>query len=182
MQDEIIFLALNPDWTPAQIHRELLERQEEFKDIPTVRTVERIVKERRTLDASGPWSLADNDGDEIRLILEVRRVLIENFGHDVHRFSKEEAAWVLKIRRLAEDLDTYIAWIVALMYSSHLKAGLSTASLDDYLTFTPWRSGEESEKYQLYVDQGLVERPPLWDKLMDFPFDPDEEIERRTQE
>ena len=168
--DAIGQLALTTDWTPAQILRDIEGKKELSDKVPNLRTVQRITKDFRAEDNSEPWSLRDSDGDEAKLILEVRRELIRYWNHPtkrIQRLSKQEARWVVKVRKAAPELDTRAVWLVALMYSLRETGEISTEDLDDYLAFAPWKDTQHFDEYKQWIRMGWISLPPLSDQLVD---------------
>lgn len=82
------------------------------------KTVEHIVKEhRKPVDTSESWSLRDSDGDDAKLILEVRREIVRIWENPTQRISKKEDEWVVRVRTAAPDLNPATVWLVAVIYN-----------------------------------------------------------------
>lgn len=174
VQLEITELALQEEkWTPAQIYREVT-RQEEFKDRVSLRTVERLVKELRApSEDSAPWTISDSGGEEAREVLDARRELIRYSERRVRRFTRGEARWVAKMRRVAPDLPPDIAWLVAVVYRRFYSSVTDRGEdeiiegLDHYLAFAPWRDEDHFREYKNAVEQGWIPAAPMWDRLVE---------------
>ena len=174
VEDEIIELALNRNWTPAQIYRNIDSQKELMGRVPTRRTVERKVSEiRRDAGEAVPWTLAESDGEEARLVLRSRRALILHSEKALHRFDVTEAEWVVRISKAAPDLAPDLAWVIGQVYrrfSRLVKKGNDDdfiSALDDYLAFAPWRDAEHYGLYLNAVEQGWVTKAPMWSRLVE---------------
>jgi hypothetical protein len=112
--------------------------------LPDERTIRRRIAERRPPNPQDPWTLAEADGDEGALILPVLAALMERTEGRVAGFTREQAQWVVKVRRAAPDLEPLHAWEVAFAYQGAVQQGREAdrASLDALLAFAPWRSDE----------------------------------------
>lgn len=156
---------------PAQIHRKIVQLWEdgEFGDLraPSVKTVERIVKDLRPDDESGWWNLGDSKGDDAKL------VFYACFGEFLHsalvlgRITKAEAGWLVKILKAVPDLPREIVWRVSSLYRISVALNLDTADLDQYLTFAPWRSQLNYQLYRRVVDVGDVRPVRSWGNLVE---------------
>lgn len=179
--DEIIAQATIPGRTPAQI----LERMKENPDsqgriLPSLRTVERIVKELRASDEADPWNIDDTSSDSARVVLDVLRDLIFD-GHLSHpRISKAAARWVVRIRGIvpSPELDSWAVWLLAQLYRSRVEKGLGTDDLDCYLAFRPWQDTWSYSAYHFALDRGLFPRVPLYQILVENQ-NPDAEFQEK---
>ena len=86
-----------PDWSPAQIRRELEKRPDLEYELPSDRTIQMIVKEARPPDPSGPWSLADAEPRDVALVLPVLAAVVGKSQGRQH-VTRAEAKWVVKLR------------------------------------------------------------------------------------
>ena len=155
-------------WTAAEINR-MMHKDVQFldkEDLPSKKTVERVVKSVRIEDSSGPWGVMDSDAEDARLILDVLAdVIIQTEGRKT-RFTKEEASWVLKLRKVASDARPYNVWLLAREYMVlEDKKIYDTAALDHYLAFKPWTNKNRFGNYEGAVALGWIKEDPLrlWD-------------------
>jgi len=144
--------------SPAEIHREI-EASDEFvhlEKLPVLRTVERVVEDAWIRDKTGPWSITDCQPEDSRIILDVLADVI--FGLGAKRvFTKAEAAWILRIRKLAPDLSSVAVLDLALSYISAEGRGESTEMHDWYLAFKPWRNMNRLHNFDYAVERGWIE-------------------------
>lgn len=132
-----------------------------------LRTVQSVVHEVQKRDLSGPWSMADQGKDgsfvyspeDARIVLDVWADLVAAFARK-RAFTREEAKWVLRIRKLAPDLHAWHVWDLALSYMTLQKKEFSTEGLDAYLAFRPWASKNRCENYGNALREGLVKDDP----------------------
>jgi hypothetical protein len=148
---------------PIAIFREM-ERSDEWKHIenlPILRTVQNVVKDQKIQDKTAPWSVTDEEfsPEDARLILDVLADVIVYFG-ERRVFTKAEAAWVLRIRKLAQGLPFDEVWELALLYMLRDSKGESTEGLDAMLAFMPWKSKSRCENYNHAYDQEWVKEEP----------------------
>lgn len=145
--------------TPSQVLRDL-ERQPQYaRRLPTLRTVQRIVKEAPK-DQSAPWSLADSDGEDARLILETWQAAITTGMRRIN-ITNAQAEWVLKIRKAAPGLSPYYVWLLAGDYRARAQRGENTEALDLFLAFRPWRDLDSRAWYEVAVQEGWVPKQPF---------------------
>jgi hypothetical protein len=149
---------------PIEIYRQMTEGDQwkHLENLPLLRTVQSMAQEQRFVDKSGPWSVADEDfsPEDARLILEVFADVIA-FNHKKHVFTKAEAAWVLKVRRIAPRLYLDRVWEFARAYMLAESKGESTAGLDALLAFMPWKNKNRRFNYQQAIGGKLIEESPL---------------------
>jgi len=158
LEQEVKRLAMG-EYSPSQIYKHL-EAQGCFKPMPTLRTIQRMVKEIAPPDLSGEWSLVDAEPEDARLILDT---FAEAAAHTAGRsfISKGTADWVVRVRRAAPTLPPYDAFVVAREYrratdtrdSKHIRA------LDALLAFKPWESVEAADRYEALLSAGIFGQP-----------------------
>lgn len=125
--------------TPAQIHQSIVEAKLDEKDVPVLRTVERIVSEEAR-DREAAWSLVDSrSARETRIILRVVKAVITWTEGRITSLTLREADHVLQVATSAPDLDEITVWRLAREYIRREDQGTTTLALDAYLSFTPWR-------------------------------------------
>jgi len=145
----------------AELHREL---QRQFPDsAPSERTVRDIVKELTPSDASGQWQPGpDTDPEEAALVLKaIAECQIRWKDARPLKVSNDRAKWLAWLLKGWPDLDPGVALVLATDYWVRREAGDSTDDLDGFLAFAPWRSTENSARWQKALKNGLPS-PPLW--------------------
>jgi hypothetical protein len=151
VQQAIEELAQDTDWTPAQIEREL-RTNKEYKELvpllPSLRTIQTIVKENRPGDESGPWSIADAEADEGLLVLPVVAAAAIKTAGERRGVTRAEARCIQTIRRVAPDLDLWAVYRLARLYLLREARREATDDLDLYLAFAPWSSPEAAKLYK----------------------------------
>jgi hypothetical protein len=176
---EIQRLAIE-DWSPSQIHKclEKYQREAGIKDPPPdVRTVQRIVRQVRASDPSGPWSPANGELSDVRAVLDVLAAVIEHTEGRTISLTNGEALWVERLNRAAPGLPPLEAWRLARLYLARAARNDSTEDLDVLLAFAPWRRAEEgwARYHRVTTVVGRVPRAPsfLVDSLENKHLRPD---------
>ncbi|MFC1938524.1 hypothetical protein ACFLWH_02615, partial [Chloroflexota bacterium] len=149
--------------------------QEKRSRLPTIRTIQRIVKEVAIPDTSGTWSVADSEGEDARLVLDILAFLISSaIGILKGNFSitKREAQWIIRIRKAAPDAPDLIVWALIELYIRRETNGITdNADLDGYLALTPWRDNDCFRLYKRLVAKGKIPKLPLWYLMTDVEAD-----------
>jgi hypothetical protein len=158
---------LSRDWTAAQIHKEL-DNREEFKDrVPRLRTIQRWVRQDRTpRDPSAPWLLAtEPDPYAAQHVLEVLAWVVEYSNGTLTYITEREAEWITHIRRAVPDLPAHELWrlirLYYIPYQMQMEDKETTAEqrdalndaiqrIDKYLAFLGQDDGPL--KYEIFVD------------------------------
>jgi hypothetical protein len=129
---EVLRLADTTAWPPSRIFVELQDMFGSRVDILRLRTVERWVKARRG-DPADQWNSADADPDEVAAVVQVLGAIMEESGGEIFTVTRDEAAWITKIRRAVPAMPTLVTWrftkdyIAAGNETAHLDAALATA-------------------------------------------------------
>lgn len=125
------------DIAPAAI-AEHLERKFDKALVPSSKTIGRVVSETRYRDSSGVWTLGDKeiDADDAALILPVIAA---------GPVTRQEAQWVVRVRRAVPDLPTRAVIHVVRAYMSFEHQGQSTEALDFLLALAPWRTAKNAD-------------------------------------
>jgi hypothetical protein len=145
---------------PSQIHR-ALARNPDLKliDLPNLRTVQRIVRERLQTDDSGPWEVDAGKVAEAAVVIEVLATVVWVTGGRTRAITKLEATWVETITAVAPDLNPWARYRAARFYVARKARREPTLDLDTWLGLAPWRPGRR-ERYEKLVADGIVARSP----------------------
>jgi hypothetical protein len=156
---------------PADINRmmQIAPELEDKDDLPNIRAVQREVEKVNVEKSTGTWGVEKDNGEDARLILDVLAdVIIQTEGRKTS-FTKEEACWVLNLRKVAPDARPYNVWLIAREYmvlnNKKNKKITDTAALDHYLAFRPWTNWNRFGNYEGVVAMGWIKEDPLrlWD-------------------
>ncbi len=136
-------LLMDEGHEPAAIHRELerMKAADELRAVvPSLRTIERLVKTIRSQDKSAPWSLMSDDTGDSRLILDALAAIVRTTEGRVVSITRAEATALMKVNRSAPELDLMSQWRLARRYVARVASGIATADLDLLMAFAPWRT------------------------------------------
>lgn len=159
VQQQIEELALQGRFA-AQIHREL-DRHEEYRGrVPTLRTVQRVVKEITPRDPSGVWSLSGSPDIDATLVMPVLAEVIERTEGERKHLTRSEAGWIAKIREVAPALDLWHCYMLAVAYVRATEMKASAEGLDAFVAYAPWSGKASSDRYVEAVNNGWA--PPPW--------------------
>jgi hypothetical protein len=166
---ELIRELAKDTWrSPAEILQLVQEAAEDEKDkvreAPDIRTVQRIVKDERPKDMSGPWSTFEALDDEAQIILPILRFVILDSGGRISSFTRAEAAAVLAVRRAAPRISNLrLVWLFAREYVRRdLRAETDFTALDVALADLNQTGSLTPAIRKLYED-GVIRPPfPYW--------------------
>lgn len=166
--DDILAVAPK-NWTGERLQTRL---KTEFSNrskvrIPTVRTLQRILKSKTIEDDTAQWNIDDYSAEDSRLILEILpQIAILTYGATV-TLTIKEANSVLKVRRVAPDLGIYGVWRVSYLYRLYEQTGKPTTTLDMFLALAPWQEDESWRKttYENMTKLGWLEKHD-WDYVL----------------
>lgn len=166
---------LAPLYRPAEIHRRLeADARFERAAVPTLRTIENIAREVTPRDASGTWTVdASTDPAEIAAVLPVLAGIIQWSEGRVARVTNREADWIHRLRSGVPDLPAPEAYRLAREYLRKTESAESTAVLDTWLAFAPWR--DQGATYFEAFERGWIDSV-RWSGYM-----PDDAGERMTR-
>lgn len=158
--------------TAAEIYREMLKPgafDYMATELPSKRTVEYTVQDFVIEDKSGQWSVADMEPEDARIVLDVLANLI--FHGRERGFTKYEAAWVLRVSKLAPGISHNNIWGLTQSYmlaeSKDIKGEPSAMeALNAYLAFKPWESKNRFENYKWMIELGRAKQDPEVDELI----------------
>lgn len=141
--------------SPSQIY-EYLSGQERFADrMPSLRTIQRLVKEMEPPDPTEEWRLADTEPEDARLVLDVlAAVTVKTRGRA--RLTRATAEWVIRVRRAAPTLDPFEAYLYAREYRAREERRGDTRDLDLYLALAPWDSEDARRDYEALLNEGIT--------------------------
>ena len=164
---EAIAELLQDGFGPSQIVEELGRQGFPESNIPAERTMRDIVS-ILSPDKSQPWRLADSEGSDGRLVLEVLDAVIRRTEGRRCRVTVAEAEWIVRLRRAVVDPPEppgsswlWTAFLLARTYAALEATKEPTDALDAWIAFAPWRSEEEVRRYQNAVQEGWAPRLEL---------------------
>ena len=174
VQDLLVELAADPRLSATQIHRKLdiefPSGQKGPRDLaaPSLRTVQRMVREIRSNRDETPWDIRDYDGDDARIVLDHARRLYWRWGSAGPGMTKSLAEWILRIHKIGEGkLEWNRVFILASLYEVHHPTGTAEIrALDLFLASKPWVNPQYQSQYEAQVESDLLPRPPAWNWLM----------------
>jgi len=164
IEDRIAVLAQRePRWSAGQIYEQLLLEYDENKlktPPPSKRTVERIVKEWRGVDLTGPWNLYTAAPEDVPLVLPVLAAVINWTQGAITSLTNGEARIIANIRSVAPDFGLVDSFLWARLYRRRIENNEPTDDFDAYLSYAPWRNAERHGAYQRAVMLGWVRPVP----------------------
>ena len=146
-------------YSPKQIEDELSQDADFADRLPTIRTIQNIVAERlREPDA---WRIDAAPEVDPSAAFTVLSELIKLTSGRVAQLSHIEACWITTLRHLRSDLPSWHVYRLAREYILRRQRKESTADLDAFLAFAPWRESPTS-RYMKAIEDRLLETPPLF--------------------
>lgn len=136
-------------YEPIQIYRYLEEKPELRDKLPSLRTVQNIVRDMSLSDRSDVWTLAKSDVDTARAVAYVLPLVVEFSNGRITSFTQAEANWLAKVHTLAPDCPPHILYIVAKQYMRREHIAQPTVDLDLYLACAPWRGEAHARRYEV---------------------------------
>jgi hypothetical protein len=130
-------------YSASQIHRTLLEQFGEAH-VPTLRTVQRTVRDLKTEDLTEQWSLGTSSGEEARMVLGVLADLLVETDGRIHTITKREAEWIVRISGAVPGLPGWTVWSFVKEYMMRDATGDRTEDLDTSLALAP-RIGDSED-------------------------------------
>ena len=124
-------------WSPAQIHKQL---EKELSGQTGQRTVQRIVKDLKGRDLSGPWRLRDAPIEEAREVLPVLAEVASITEGPVVEFTRDQAHCVAKLRPLMPNWSSWLLYQLALIYTQTPEDDQDEIALDWLVGLSPLSS------------------------------------------
>jgi hypothetical protein len=156
----IVEMASRPTPFSGPRIREALERQFGYERLPSVRTIQDVIREvAAPLDVGQRWSLLTSDGEEASLVLPAISELIRGSMGRINGMGKPLAELVVKISRAAPGIPPTEAIRMAARYVAADEANASTEHLDAYLALGAWDDKARTEA----IGKGWL--PPDWWRL-----------------
>ncbi|MFL5760327.1 MAG: hypothetical protein ACJ8F2_01225 [Xanthobacteraceae bacterium] len=114
-------------------------------DSPSLKTIQRRVKQIPPVNDADPWSFRDADPEEARLVLPVLEYVFARTDGRVW-FSRELASWISRLRTAAPAIPPWIAYVFAGAYQAAAAQQsdaqlLETRALDWLLASRVWERG-----------------------------------------
>jgi hypothetical protein len=166
IESEIRRKALVEGWTAADIHgflnKEANDGAWNENDVPSVRTIQRVVKDLKIQQDTSVWSPMGDVGEEdSRFILDVLRVAISVTEGRKCSFTIGESEMLLKLKRAMPDASPFVVWILLRLYMLYEANGDDTLPLDTYLAYAPWRDYTSFRLYCHAIVRKYVQPPPV---------------------
>ena len=143
---------------PKQVHRHLeAEGLLAGEDWVCEKTVARRIREFTPHDESGPWSLANADPDEARIILDVLALALDGRSWP----TRAMAQWIAHVKTVAPDIPSY--WALSLAQGYHACRDDNykyIRYLDMVLILRPWASESDLEWFVYIVQCSRQELGP----------------------
>ncbi len=133
-----------------------LHKAGEITWVPSLRTIQEVMRQHSPPDPSGPWSVADALDDDAALVLPVLAAIAERTSGRRSSFTRREAELIAKIRRAAPDLDLIAAFAYAREYMLCKERGVSTDDLDIGLAFSPWKDASAVKRFVQAVGEDVA--------------------------
>lgn len=169
--ERIVELGIGRGIAGTEVHRRLQDDQRYTARLPSLRTVQDIIRQHTPRATSAAWVLADVDEptdmtdtgpDEIPFVMDVLAAVIAITSGRQNTISLAEVKWVVKLHRAAPDLPRWGVYRLARRYLLCQERNEFTADLDAFLAFAPWRSQKRWELYLRGVrDAWFKEMAPL---------------------
>lgn len=155
VESEIRDKAVFGGRTAADIFRFLQQRAKNEKwdenDVPSIRTIQRVVRELKIEQEMSPWTLKDAVDEGARHLLDALKGVIMLSDGRKSVLTREEAEWVLRLRRARPEMPPLLAWMLARFYMLYEAKGTDTRALDAYLAFEPWgRDKDDFGRFRTY--------------------------------
>ena len=132
---ELSRMARETSSSAPQIEAELHRRFSPGRKVPSQKVIQRVVKEERPQDPTGPWRLAEaDDPADAALVLPVLVVTASGWP-----LTTAEAGWVVRIRKAAPSVPLNAVFMLVRTYMSWEQRGRPTELLDLVLACAPWR-------------------------------------------
>ena len=161
VQREIERLALS-GWGAAQIEHDIRERDDELSArLPTLRTIQRIVKALTPEDTSDTWTLLESEPEHIGAVLEVLAAMVRWTGGQKTSFTKAEARWIIAVRNAASDLPPREVYTLGKLYLLREGQKRTSPDLDALLAFAPWRGSGAMSLYR----EAVTTRQVFWPRV-----------------
>lgn len=159
----------------AEIHRTLSLDPRMRDRLPLARTIQRMVRERRSGGlpwgdlAAGArrelaWRMQNASPAEVALVLPALAEVIDQTEGRTDYLTVLEAAWAARIRMGARGLSLrWVVWLAMTCAARESQAGPgrdATSPYDKLLALAPWKSEEAWERYTKFVGQAHPEWLP----------------------
>ena len=147
----------------TEIHKELSKRCKDgewpLDVLPSLRTVQRILKDFECEQDKTPWTWTDGlEKEAVRFMLDVVALVSMLSEGRKLALTEGEARWLVQLQRAMPDADPFLVWTTCRSYIFGSAKGRDTQGLDSFLAFAPW---EDSDHFRRYC-KGLIMRwtPP----------------------
>lgn len=147
-------------WTASQIREALEEKYGTDTKLPTIRTIRRHIK--GPVDESGLWHVGDL-GDDDALVLPVLEALIRTSHGRRRHVTLAAAKYIVRVVKAAPSARRWpwLTYVAAIEYQHAEASKGSTAALDQWLSFAPWKDDEHQRVYDDALEKGWVDPPGI---------------------
>jgi len=164
-------------WTASRIEEKLGADRDLQGRVPSLRTIQALVRPIRQGRKSETWSLSTAGGSEAQPVLAALRVAIQESQGQILSFDNHEADWISRIISAAPDIPKLSALLRALALAAIERDGASLegteralfeSSMEDaeralqiFLAYRPWV--DEGGAYVEARTSGVVPAPAQFD-------------------
>jgi hypothetical protein len=142
----------------------LEDKFKDREDLPSLRTVQRVVEDIHVKDTTAIWTIgsikADVENisfDDARLLLDILKVVLFLTGGRKRSFTVKEAQWVLRIAKLLPKAWPETIWLYAQNYIWNEAQGIGTENLDLTMALSPDTSGSNAAAYDIAEGNRWIE-------------------------
>ena len=146
--------------TGAEIHRALEREIEDKSRVPSVRSVQNIMREFE-FDDSGDWDVSQDDPEvSLPTVLETLVWMIEWSKGRRTSLTRGEAKWLTRIERASPGMPPLLRLTFARAYIERTARSQSSEDLDTALAYEAWKDEAHWKDYLRVLDRGWVQLPP----------------------
>lgn len=169
IEEAIIDLTLR-GYTPVQIAGVLpgevrkIAKREGWKSskVPHLRTIQRIARRVKPSDQSGLWRIDDSAPAAARHVLDFLALAITESEGRVTTVTRMEAEWIARFREVGPPMSFEQTARLLSVYGDRRERETTTADIDAFIAFAPWRSRRAAALYMTAVVRGQVPLAPAW--------------------
>lgn len=131
--------------SPIQVEKELGADERIGSRLPTIRTIQRIARERIP-DTSGPWEIGNSSSEDgPGIIAALREVIVYSNGERLH-LTRDEAESIIRIATIAPDIPPLAHFLLTKGQERDVQV---------FLAMSPWSDQGPFQYYRTVVSGGL---------------------------